>query len=205
MREARAGHKELAVQMAQFHEFRGRPRQPFQTASLTPSLPQLLSPPRLVERPMALGTRATEQERAQLAALSADPAPRLLAAPAPASRGPQHYREPNVVPAPAYDEEHPEELSYRPFPIAPFLTATASADDPALAGLVHPDLPRILEMMDQENTAPPMRLRPGIQAAQLMWAQQFKGEAVNFSSLLDSGSPPAGPQLPNRKVATQPQ
>jgi len=205
VREARTGHKELAVQMAQFHESRGRPRQPFQTASLTPSFPQLLSPPRLVERPMALGTRATEQERAQLAALSANPAPPLLAAPAPASRGPQHYREPNVVPAPAYDEEHPEELSYRPFPIAPFLTATASADDPALAGLVHPDLPRILEMMDQENSAPPMRLRPGIQAAQLMWAQQFKGEAVNFSSLLDAGSPPAGPQLPNRKVATQPQ
>jgi hypothetical protein len=41
--------------------------------------------------------------------------------------------ETTFVPAPAYDEEHPEELSYRPFPIAPFLTATASLDDPALA------------------------------------------------------------------------
>ena len=34
----------------------------------------------------------------------------------------------HFVPAPAYDEEHPEELSYRPFPIAPLLTLTASVD-----------------------------------------------------------------------------
>ena len=88
------------------------------------------------------------------------------------------------MPAPAYDEEHPEELSYRPFPIAPFLTATASADDPALARMVHPDLAKTLEMLDQAGSAPPMRLRPGLQAAQLMWAQQFKGEAINLSSLL---------------------
>ena len=55
------------------------------------------------------------------------------------------------VPAPAYDEEHPEELSYRPFPIAPFLTATASVDDPALARIVHPDLGKTLEMLDQDG------------------------------------------------------
>ena len=95
------------------------------------------------------------------------------------------------VPAPAYDEEHPEELSYRPFPIAPFLTATACADDPALARMVHPDLNKTLEMLDQAVSVPPMRLRPGPQTAQLMWAQQFKGEAINLSSLIDLGCPAA--------------
>ena len=94
-------------------------------------------------------------------------------------------RDTTFVPAPAYDEEHPEELSYRPFPIAPFLTATASADDPALARMVHPDLAKTLEMLDQAGSAPPMRLRPGPQPARLMWAQQFKGEAINLVSLLD--------------------
>ena len=114
-------------------------------------------------------------------------------------------RDTTFVPAPAYDEEHPEELSYRPFPIAPFLTATASADDPALARMVHPDLNKTLEMLDQAITAPPMRLRPGPQTAQLMWAQQFKGEAINLSSLIDLGAVSAPAKLADRRVQTQPQ
>jgi len=115
-------------------------------------------------------------------------------------------REPTTfVPAPAYDEEHPEELSYRPFPIAPFLTATASVDDPALARMRHPDLAKTLEMLDQASSIPPMRLRPGSQTAQLMWAQQFKGEAINLSSLVDLDAPAAPAQLAKRRVLTQAQ
>ena len=112
-------------------------------------------------------------------------------------RGASLGRDTSFVPAPAYDEEHPEELSYRPFPIAPFLTATASVDDPALARIVHPDLAKTLEMLDQAASVPPMRLRPGSQTAQLLWAQQFKGEAINLSSLIDldraDGSRPGSP------------
>jgi uncharacterized protein YcbK (DUF882 family) len=222
VREARASNKELATQIAHFHELRARPRSPVLTASLTPSLPKLLSGPRPVERPAALGTMASDGDRARLAALAAaDPSPRLLAPPRLVSRrqgGPLHmaaydpsqapsghgplYREGNVVRAPEYDDEHPEELSYRPFPIAPFLTRTASADDPALSGMVHPNLARILETLDQENVAPPLRLRPGLHAAERMWAHQFKGEAVDLSSLLDPDGPGGSP-LANRRVATQ--
>jgi uncharacterized protein YcbK (DUF882 family) len=107
------------------------------------------------------------------------------------------------VPAPAYDEEHPEELSYRPFPIAPFLTATASADDPALARMVHPDLNKVLEMLDQYTSAQPMRLRPGAQTARLMWAQEFRGEAIDLSSLIDLGASRAGESPSGRRVLTQ--
>ncbi len=108
------------------------------------------------------------------------------------------------VPAPAYDDEHPEELSYRPFPIAPFLTATSSADDPALARMVHPDLARTLEMIaDQLGSAPPMRLRPGSQTAQILWALEFKGEAIDLSSLIEAGQPSA--PLTDRRVATRAQ
>ena len=114
-------------------------------------------------------------------------------------------RETTFVPAPAYDEEHPEELSYRPFPIAPFLTTTSSADDPALARMVHPDLNKTLEMLDQAVSVPPMRLRPGSQTAQLMWAQQFRGEAIDLSSLIDLGATPAPAKLADRRVQTQPQ
>jgi hypothetical protein len=114
-------------------------------------------------------------------------------------------RAPHFVPAPAFDDEHPEELSYRPFPIAPYLTSTASVDDPALARMVHPDLRRTLELLDQALASPPMRLRPWPQAAQLMWAQQFKGEAVDLSSFSEDAAAASGALLANRKVVTQAQ
>ena len=54
-------------------------------------------------------------------------------------------------------------------------------------------------MLDQAGSVPPMRLRPGSQTAQLMWAQQFKGEAINLSSLIDldaRGCPAPARQAP---------
>jgi uncharacterized protein YcbK (DUF882 family) len=208
VRDARAKHGELAAQLAEFHTYRGRPKLPVQTAALTPELPlpQLLRPPQRAERPPPSTTLVSDQERARLAALAAEkPAlPRLLAPPALAER-PAVYREPPVVAAPAYDEEHPEELSYRPFPIAPLLTVTASADDPALAVMVHPDLGRVLELMDQPDTVPPMRLRPGTYEAELMWAQQSKGVPVDLSLLSDSSGAARTPRPEGRRVATQPQ
>ena len=102
--------------------------------------------------------------------------------------------------APDFDEDHPDELSYRPFPIAPLMTLTASADDPALAKLTHPDAARTLEMLDQAGSMPPMRLRPGLKVAEMMWAQQFQGEAVNLGALQDA-APPASP-MTSRKVRT---
>jgi uncharacterized protein YcbK (DUF882 family) len=237
VRRARAANSEVAQQIAEFHQQRAHTKAPIQVASLVPSLPQLLMPPKLVERPAPIGTRPTDRERARLAALADEPLPQLVIGPTPASRQPSPAamvtsgemrvtaadagagkaldrlkwgaslsREPTTfVPAPAYDEEHPEELSYRPFPIAPFLTATASVDDPALARMRHPDLAKTLEMLDQASSIPPMRLRPGSQTAQLMWAQQFKGEAINLSSLVDLDAPAAPAQLAKRRVLTQAQ
>ena len=108
------------------------------------------------------------------------------------------------VAAPAWDEEHPEEISYRPFPIAPFMTATASPDDPALTTMVHPDVARTVELLDSAGSQPPMRLRPGQQVAQLIWSQQFRGEAVALEKLKDAPTAaPAG--LADRRVKTAPQ
>jgi uncharacterized protein YcbK (DUF882 family) len=105
------------------------------------------------------------------------------------------------VQAPAFDEEHPEELSYRPFPIAPLMTQTASADDPALVRMVHPDVSKTLELIDQAGGMPPMRLRPTLRTAEIMWAQQFQGQAVNISAMTDAPSPAAA-SVPSRKVQT---
>lgn len=111
------------------------------------------------------------------------------------------------VRAPEYDEEHPEELSYRPFPILPFLTLTASPHDPALAQMVHPDTARTLELLNDEGSVPPLRLRPGAPMAQMLWAQAFSGKAVALSEIR---KPPRQEYrgrgqrpLPNRTVATR--
>jgi uncharacterized protein YcbK (DUF882 family) len=238
VRRARAANAELAQQITEVRELHAHQRAPIQLAALGPTLPQLLAPPRLVDRPRPLGTRPSDADRARLAALADEPLPQLLVQPTPAHPpraqtpgappgemrlaaidptaaaalkrlkwGASLSRETTFVPAPAYDEEHPEELTYRPFPIAPFLTATASVDDPALARMIHPDLSKTLEMLDQASSVPPMRLRPGPQTARLMWAQEFKGEAVNLSSLIEGDdaarAPPAS--LAERRVLTQPQ
>lgn len=105
------------------------------------------------------------------------------------------------VSAPEYDEEHPEELSYRPFPIGPLLTASAS--EPLLADLVHHDVARTLDMIDQPGTVLPLRFRPGEQLAQLMWAQQFRGDPIGLSKLLAAQSAEQGPSsLQARSVRT---
>ena len=107
------------------------------------------------------------------------------------------------VHAPAYDDEHPEELYYRPFPLAPLLTASPSADDPALARLEHPDASQTLVMLVDDDALTEMRFTPGRQAAQLLWAQQFKGPAVNRDALGQRSAPTApADALTSRKVRT---
>jgi hypothetical protein len=97
------------------------------------------------------------------------------------------------APAPEFDEDHPEELSYRPFPVAPLLTQSASVDDTALVKIHHPDVARTLDMLDGEVVLP-LRLRVGRQVAQVMWAQQFRGDAVDLSVLEDAERSGSAPQ-----------
>ena len=66
---------------------------------------------------------------------------------------------------------------------------------------MHPDLARVLELLDQEDATQPMRLRPGRHEAQLMWAQEAKGEPVDLSVLTCASA--RGPGKEGRKVATQ--
>ena len=188
--------------------------------------PRLVEPPRLVDRPSRFAVPSAA-EQAHLNALiqhasfvPPQPAqqPQLLAAPAPAVRpkpavAPAQAAAPSASPeaagpgtvivaqAPDFDEDHPEELSYRPFPIAPLMTLTASPDDPALATMIHPDVARTLELLDQAGSMPPMRLRPGLKVAELMFAQQFKGEAVNLGAMQEAAA--LEPAAVSRKVKTQ--
>lgn len=232
---ARVEHKDIATQLAQFHESRRETRATAvasgtkpadraarpQLASLAPPSPQLLSPPRIVDRAPREVARPSEADRSKLMQLAAlaglsqplhaaaimrsddagRAAPPVQSLPRLASLGPGASVTDTIdssgswVMAPAWDEEHPEELSYRPFPLAPLLTATPSPDDPALVALVHPDVARTLELMEQADAMPPMKLRPGAQLARVMWAQQFAGDAVAIRSLRDDERGPAGQRV----------
>ena len=79
-----------------------------------------------------------------------------------------------------YDEDdHPDENAFQPFPILPFMSDTpvASMDmsDPEsdfTLAKVHLQFNEPKEMLDT-------RFKPGLQFAELFWAQRFRGGAVN--------------------------
>lgn len=175
------------------------------------SAPQLLAPPVLARRPAA--------KTAALPSLSGTPGPVPNVAPMPQPVEPRvaavdsavtsgsaqlndagrFASSGNWTAAPAYDEEHPDEMSYRPFPIGPLLTQ--SVTDPVMAEIIPHDVARTLDMLDQPGNLTPLRFRQGEQAAQLMWAQQFTGEAIGIAKLeaAQKGTPAA---FPTRAVRT---
>lgn len=172
------------------------PTKPYRVASLGPITPPA---PRLAERPSVFRSGPSEADRRQLADLvakaSLNPLMGLFnsvqgsASKEQAGRNAAQQDGPSGglastadsrfgwgngwVRAPAYDDEHPDELYYRPFPLAPLLTASASADDPVLAKLQHPDVAATLEFVSDEINALPMRFTPGNHIAAMLWTQQF--------------------------------
>lgn len=101
--------------------------------------------------------------------------------------------------SPEYDDDHPDEMAYRPFPIEPLLSAEVS--NPMLTRLTKPDNARTLDMLDEASGAiPPMQLRPPQQLAQLMWRQEFTGAAVNMHN--DEAASASSNILSQRNVAT---
>jgi len=223
VRRVQASKSELVERIAEFHAERARLRTPVQIASLTPSLPRLMSPPQLAARPQSQGTNPSDRDRQWLTDLASG-LPRLVRGPTPARRvaspsesgadpmtsarvplppGATADLRRTVVSAPTQDEEHPDELSYRPFPIAPLLTATASPDSPFLARLVPPDLGKALETIDERGTAQP-RLRLSSRAAQMMLSQQLMGEAVDLAAMTELEVAEAAARQASRRVAIQP-
>ncbi len=104
--------------------------------------------------------------------------------------------------APAYDDDHPDEMDYRPFPLAPFLTDKPMARDQPLAPMQAPDVAATLEALDDIGAIAPMKLRPGRQLAESMWCDQFQGKAVHAEALkeLEDNRIPTG--IKSRQVQT---
>lgn len=179
-------------------------------ASLSPE-PRLVSPPRPATRPLREAVTASlfgrsapstpEPTGQQVAALD------LGAGTAPADDLAPNGRfgwgttghELRWQAATEFDDEHPDELSYRPFAIAPLLTD--SADEPLLATLIAHDAARTLELIDQPVSRLPLHFRPSAQVAAMMWSQRFTGSAVGLDRLLEPSSAGPGP-VQRRTVQT---
>jgi uncharacterized protein YcbK (DUF882 family) len=184
---------------------RGKLETLFKEAAALPE-PKLIAGPALAQRPqkqLAAVAAAEQGETArtpgrQVASLEPEKGAASITDMSPGSLGN------GWVQAPEFDEDHPEELAYRPFPLAPLLTETSSANDPLLKGnLQHPDVAATLDVLDDVGAIAPMKFRPGQQVAQVMWAQQFEGKAVHLEALqeIDQGRLlPVG--LENRQVKT---
>lgn len=106
------------------------------------------------------------------------------------------------VQAPEFDEDHPEELAYRPFPLAPLLTDTLAMAPAKFNTLQHPDVAQTLETIDDMGAVLPMRFRPGAQVAQAIWAQQFEGRAVHLDALKELDESRAVTGITERAVKT---
>ncbi len=147
-------------------------------------MPELVSQPALATRPQRPKHKIVEPEITGQTALDsvASPYPRLAFLSAAGIEALMGWGT-GFAPSPAWDEDHPEEAAYRPFPLAPFLTATASIDDPALTKLVHPDLSRTGEMFADPGSIGQMKLRPGREVAQLLWSQDAAGSSIDLNRL----------------------
>ena len=181
-------------------------------AGLATALPQLLSGPALVRRPdkpnlpsltgnalpLPPGAvepmRPTGEAERQVASLGPTALPGSAALTDTGRFGWGAW-----VPAPAYDDEHPEELSYRPFPIIPYLTETAT--QALMSEFVPHDAARTVEMLDQPEPGAMLSFRPTAQTAGSLWALTFTGAAVGMPRLRDAAK--AGDTtLRNRAVRT---
>ena len=168
-----------------------KPAAPLQVAAAEP---KLAAEPRRVTKPAATlaSMGPSLPSGAGLSSLiareMAKPLPPAAATPATlASASPEDRRQwpSGWARAPEFDDEHPDELSYRPFPIAPLLSENINFDHPQLARLIHPDVAKTYDLVGDETREYPMRFRPGLQLAQMLEANQFAGDAVAINRMLD--------------------
>ncbi|MBS0239583.1 MAG: DUF882 domain-containing protein [Proteobacteria bacterium] len=171
------------------------------TAAATTPMPELVQGPRPAVRPQkALAAVAlAETKQSPDAALTArvaslDPAAGTDMHPASLGNG--------WAQSPQFDEDHPDELDYRPFPLAPLLSDKPASRDQPLAEMQAPDVAATLEVLDDVGGIVPMKFRTGRQLAESASSDQFSGKAVHAEALMEieRSRMPAG--IENRAVQT---
>lgn len=173
------------------------------TAAAALPAPTLIEGPQLAVRPQrALAAAAL----AETAAAPAGPPARVASLDPSSAAGVTRMSADGLgdgwAQAPEFDADHPEELAYRPFPLAPLLKDTPTARDEPLAEMQHPDVAATLDVLDDVGGIVPMKFRPGRQLAEAMWSEQFQGKAVHLEALLEIEKSRLPAAIENRAVLT---
>jgi uncharacterized protein YcbK (DUF882 family) len=153
-------------------------RRSFLAAIFAPPANAAVPVPQPAARPKAtaVAAKATPQPPAErIAALAAETS---LDASRPAVPAGWSYRqEQDVSYAPEYDDDHPDELSYRPFQILPLMTAEPIVSNTRVVAMVERDYHRVVDFLtDMEDVN--MQFRPSPAAAEMRWMDQFHGKAI---------------------------
>lgn len=80
--------------------------------------------------------------------------------------------------APSFDDEHPDELSYQPFPVLPFMKDLTVSFDVDVMAFQEPDYTSTDSLYMEPVDMIPIQFRQGLQFAEMLWATRFKGSAV---------------------------
>jgi uncharacterized protein YcbK (DUF882 family) len=84
-----------------------------------------------------------------------------------------------VVSNPDYDDDHPDELDYQPFPVLPLMSDTPIASMDMTTGSSELELAKVHMMFTEPREMLNTQFQPGLQYAQMFWAQRFRGTAIN--------------------------
>ena len=84
-----------------------------------------------------------------------------------------------VAASPDYDDDHPDEGNHQPFPVLPFMSETPVASMDMMAGGSELELAKVHVMFSEPREMLNTQFQPGLQYAQMFWAQRFRGGAIN--------------------------
>jgi uncharacterized protein YcbK (DUF882 family) len=102
--------------------------------------------------------------------------------------------EDQVASNPEYDEDHPDELDYQPFPVLPFMSDTPVANMDMTTEEVGLELSKVHVMFSEPREMLNTQFQPGLQYAQMYWAQRFHGTAVDTALKRLDRDGPLGPE-----------
>lgn len=107
------------------------------------------------------------------------------------SRNERELPEDKIERAPDYDDDHPDEASYQPFPILPFLTDSplAYADFSSEGRIV---VRKMQYLLSETNDGLSVDLQRGPQYEGMYWALRFTGKAVSGALTRFVANEPAG-------------
>ena len=117
-----------------------------------------------------------ERQLVQLASVDAD-MPESWRSFAPRKKA-QIIEQNNVAYSPEFDEEHPEELNYRPFSLSPLMINQPVAENEDLLKLSPPDYAQASVLLKDNQGIASSRFLPGLQIGSLGLANQFVGSAI---------------------------